>query len=397
MNKDKKINITRPIILGSLVFGIMSFILPIYAKNMGADAVKIGGLFSAFSIVALIMRPLVGIAIDKLGRKAFFVAAFFFYSVSMIIFSFSTNIFGLYIGRLVQAVGSSLMWISAYSIAMDISSENSRGKSIGRVDAASAKGSLYGAIIGFIFLSSMNFKSGWSYLLRIYAVISAAAGIIVIRDIPETHKNSVNKDSKKVRKFPREIYKLMIVVFVTSVSVSMLSPIMMIYLQDKFTSNINTLAKAFLPSAIIYSYLPAKLGGISDKRGRIIPIALGMAISAVISILIPTAKGISLLVVFWCIEAVGNVMASPAEEALIADIVGEKDRGAGYGMYLFILSLGATVGPLLGGWLYDNYSHAMVFCINGGILFLNAAFALVLFRNRIFMKKIKTYNNCKEI
>jgi len=49
----------RPILLGSLAFGILGFVLPIYGKQLGASALEIGGLFSAFSIMTVLLRPLV--------------------------------------------------------------------------------------------------------------------------------------------------------------------------------------------------------------------------------------------------------------------------------------------------------------------------------------------------
>ncbi|MCB2356755.1 MFS transporter [Clostridium estertheticum] len=95
--------------LGSFAFGLMSFILPVYSKIIGGNALVIGGLFSIFSVVTLILRPLIGRGIDKYGRKIFFVSAFFFYAISMLMFSYATNIRLLYISRFIQAIGSSFM------------------------------------------------------------------------------------------------------------------------------------------------------------------------------------------------------------------------------------------------------------------------------------------------
>lgn len=59
------------IMLGSFAFGIMPYILPIYSKRIGGSALSIGGLFSIFSIVTLILRPIIGKGIDLYGRKKF--------------------------------------------------------------------------------------------------------------------------------------------------------------------------------------------------------------------------------------------------------------------------------------------------------------------------------------
>jgi DHA1 family multidrug resistance protein-like MFS transporter len=51
-------SLQRPILLGSLAFGSLGFVLPIYSKQLGASALEIGGLFSVFSIMTVLFRPI---------------------------------------------------------------------------------------------------------------------------------------------------------------------------------------------------------------------------------------------------------------------------------------------------------------------------------------------------
>ena len=366
------------IMLGSFAFGIMSFILPIYSKRIGGNALTIGGLFSIFSVVALILRPFIGKGIDKYGRKAFFVAAFFFYGISMLSFSFSTNVVSLYASRFIQAIGASFMWISAYSIAIDIANDGKRGVAIGQVDGASNKGALYGALIGFVILSNFTLMSGWSILFKGYAILSIAAGYAAYKYIPETKTLSGERTEPGSSKLDNNFKRLLLIVFISSISISMLSPLLMIYLQDRFTTDIGTLATAFIPAAVVYAFLPSRLGGISDKYGRIIPMAIGLIGSGIVSLGFTHIYSIKLLIVLWVLESIGIVMASPAEEALVADIAGKDIRGSAYGLYLFVSSLGAVIGPLVGGWLYDSFGHAVPFYLNGLILLFDALLVVIL-------------------
>lgn len=382
--KDKvktKESLTKVIMLGSSAFGIMSFVLPIYSKRIGGNALAIGGLFSIFSVVTLILRPFIGKGLDKYGRKNFFVSAFVFYAAAMLLYSYSTNIILLYVSRFIQAVGSSFMWISAYSIAIDVADNEERGKAIGQVDGAHSKGALYGAIIGFIVLSNFAFITGWKLLFKGYAVLSIVAVYIAYKYIPETNIINNEKDIQTSKKLDTDFLKLLCIVFISSISASMLSPLLMIYLQDRFTTNIGTLAIAFIPASLVYAFLPSKLGGISDKIGRIIPMAIGLIGSGIVSLCFSHSFSIEILVILWILESIGIVIASPAEESLVADLVGENTRGSAYGLYLFTSSLGACIGPLIGGWLYDNLGHAVPFYINGFILLFDALLVLILFRN----------------
>lgn len=366
------------VMLGSFAFGFMSFVLPIYSKKIGGDALSIGGLFSIFSLVTLLLRPVIGKGTDKYGRKVFFVAAFFFYGLSMLLFSYSTNILMLYMSRFVQAIGASFMWISAYSIAIDTAEDEKRGAAIGQVDGASSKGSFYGALIGFTLMGNFTLMSGWSILFKGYAVLSIAAGYIAYRHIPETKSFGHEPADCGSSEWNHGFVKLLLVVFFSAISISMVSPLLMIYLQEKFTTDVGELAAAFVPAAVVYGFLPGKLGKVSDKFGRIMPLVIGLIASGIVSLCFPGVHSMKLLVVLWVLESIGVVLASPAEKALVADMAGENIRGSAYGMYLFAASLGAVIGPLMGGWLYDTFGYGFPFYVNGITLLLDAILAIIL-------------------
>lgn len=378
---DIRNSLKTSVLLGSFAFGIMSFILPVYTKRIGGNALTIGGLFSVFSVVTLILRPLIGKGTRHLWKKEVFCFGILvlcnFHGAVFLLNQYCSFVYQ----QIIQATGSSFMWISAYSIATDIAEERKRGSAIGQVDGAHSEGALYGAVIGFIILSNFTLLKGWSILFKVYAVLSIMAVCIALKYIHETRTVEGEINAQTDNGLDYNFFKLLCVVFIDAVSTSMLSPLLMIYLQDRFTTDIGTLAIAYIPTALVYAYLPSKLGVISDKVGRIIPIDCGLAGSGIASLSFTHFSSIEILAALWVLESIGIVVSSPAQKALVADIAGENIRGSAYGLYLFISSLGAAIGSLLGGWLYDSLGHAMPFYLNGIILLLDAILVAVLFKN----------------
>ena len=67
--------LNRTIFLRALPAFFLSFGLPVYSKALGASAFQIGGMFSVVIAVGIVLRPLIGYALDRYRRREFFIAA----------------------------------------------------------------------------------------------------------------------------------------------------------------------------------------------------------------------------------------------------------------------------------------------------------------------------------
>lgn len=66
---EKLAALRRSLFFVSWPFFILYLLLPIYGKQIGASAVEIGIFFSAFSLMTVLMRPLLGWGLDRFGRR----------------------------------------------------------------------------------------------------------------------------------------------------------------------------------------------------------------------------------------------------------------------------------------------------------------------------------------
>ncbi|WDL97157.1 MFS transporter [Alicyclobacillus sp. ALC3] len=380
-NSSIKVNLQKSVMFGSFALGIMPFLLPVYGVRIGGNAETIGGLFSVVGLVNLVIQPLVGREVDHFGRRKFFVVSFLVYAISMVLYSFASTMPLLYVARVLQGIGGSFMWTAAYAIIGDITDRDNQGKSIGRVQGVRSTGRLYGAILGFIILGYFPLLTGWSVLFKVYACLLLYAGYIAYKYIPETVPKKEPKGTNDVTHTSTHFRKLLVVVFIGSLSTSMLSPLLMIFLQDRFTTHVGSLATAYLPAALIYAYLSVRMGRLSDKYNRIRLILVGLLTSGIVSLGFPNSPSIIVVSVLWAVESIGAVIATPAEVSLVTDMTGANIRGTAYGQYLATVSIGTVIGPLLGGWLYDRYNHSLPFYINGLLMILDGFVAVLLLRN----------------
>ncbi|UCF59845.1 MAG: MFS transporter [Anaerolineaceae bacterium] len=378
----------------SFPFGILSFVLPIYGKDLGASALEIGGFFSALSVIPVIVRPFLGRALDRWGRRPFLLIGLLSHAVAMIAFSFSSTVVMLTVARFVQGLGTAFLWLTAYTIVADKAKETGRGHDFGLIDEAANRGAIIGTILGFtaiMNLTSVEWKQIWFWLFSCYAVLSILGLWFGWRGVGETRpaNGSLQVEGRPIS---GQLLALMSIVFITGASTAMVWPLLMVFLQDILQAEVWALATAYLPAALLSAYLPSHMGKIADRWGRKPPMIAGLVVGAIASALIPQLRSIIGLATLWAVETLGYIALLPAERAFVADIAGEDVRGTSYGLYTFAYFLGAVLGPLIGGWLYDTYGHGTPFYLNAFVLLLGGLLVAIVLRESKPIKTLVTGN-----
>lgn len=374
-----KFNLRTTLVLTSLSAGVMSFFLPIYSKNINMSTVEITGLFSVMSFILIISRPIIGKLVDKIGRKPILVSAVLTYAISFGIFAIADSTLTMYIARIFQGLAAALMSISIYSIISDTTTPEKISEGFGNVNASKSTGIMYGCIISALILSKMRFDKGWKLLFIIFSIACLYALVKVVKDFKETKQTLIINNNKK-KKFSNRAIKLLVIVFINSISAAMILPIFMIYLQDKFSNNIIMLACAFFPALLIESLFARKIGEFSDKVGKVKAMVMGVIICGAVTLLTPNSESLIILAMLWCISSVGNILYDLSEKGLYSELSHESYKGEMYGISTFISDAGSVIGPLIGGVIYQTISPKSPFYLNAFIMFSLAILIFILLK-----------------
>ncbi len=367
------------LILTSLSTGVMSFFLPIYSKALDMNALEISGLFSMMAFILIILRPFIGKLIDKVGRKPILAIAVFIYAIAYLTFSMATTSALLYTARALQGIASAFMGISIYAIVADNHDSNNISKGFGKVNSAQSTGNIYGCILAFIVLYRVSFLKGWKILFAIFAIAALFAFFKVITTFKESKNTYVNK-RLNIKSYSKNTLKLLIIVFITSLSSAMVAPVIMIFLQDKITTDISGLALAFFPSLLIASLLSEKLGTISDKLGKNKSMIIGMLICGGTYLILPNLSSVLLFTVMWTISSLGGILYDLSESGLYAQLNTENGNGEIFGVYTLVCDFGRMIGPLIGGALYKSLSQSLPFYLYGIIMIFVAVLIPILLK-----------------
>lgn len=366
-----KIPVYQPVFLGSLAFVLVNFLLPVYTRKLGADAVTIGGMYSAFVVSLLIFRPLVGMALDRLGRRWFFSGAFLFYALAMWQFSVTATLSDFFVARALQGIGASLMWVSARTIIIDLTELGSRGRQMGRLTSRSVQGSMVGAVYGFTLLGMYPLEEAWRLAFLGYAFAALLGLMLSLFTVRETRQMVPAEVAERPREpLSADLRRLFVIVALSGFAAALIEPIYLIYLQDRFELSVQALAFAFFPAGIVFAVLPNYTGRMVDRYGGPRLLALGFLSAALVSIALPWLPGILWVAVAYTLSAAGRTLSTPAEDTMVADAAPESDRGRIMGLKEAAAAFGAALGPPAGGWVYEMAAPELAFVMNGLLLLL---------------------------
>jgi DHA2 family multidrug resistance protein len=91
---------------------------------------------------------------------------------------------------------------------------------------------------------------------------------------------------------------------------------------------------------------------------------LCIAVFTIASFLCGLAVSLPMLLISRVIQGAGGGGLQPMAQAIMADSFDAKKRGQAFALYGLVAVLAPSIGPMLGGWITDNYSWRWIFYIN---------------------------------
>jgi MFS family permease len=138
--------------------------------------------------------------------------------------------------------------------------------------------------------------------------------------------------------------------------------------QNLTAGEIATAVSSYGAGALIASFLG---GYLSDRIGRRKTIALSLFGAAVFTVLLAHASTFPLLMLFTFLTGLSGALYHPAAQALVADLIPEKERLFAYAILRFGINTGWACGMIAGGfmaqrsYIYLFYGDAITSIIFG--------------------------------
>jgi DHA2 family multidrug resistance protein len=109
--------------------------------------------------------------------------------------------------------------------------------------------------------------------------------------------------------------------------------------------------------------LPAS-GWISGRLGRKRFYLISVLLFTLGSFLCGIAPTLPALILFRVLQGLGGGGLQPTTQAILADVFPKERIASAFTLYSIVIVLAPTLGPILGGWLSDNWGWRWIFFLN---------------------------------
>lgn len=356
-------------------FGLVAPVLPQYARSFDVGVAAASVIVSAFAFMRLVFAPAGGALVGRLGERPIYLAGLLIVAASTGAAAFAQSYLQLLVFRGLGGIGSTMFTVSAMGLIVRLAPPTIRGRVSSLYATAFLIGNIAGPIVG-------GLMAGWGYRVPflVYAVaLLIAAGVFAVllsnaslRPPPGTPAlepltvGEVWRDSA---------YRAALVGafangwanFGVRVALLPMFAAAAVGLGEVWAGPALTLFAVGNAVALNVS------GRLVDRRGRRGLILVGLVVGAAATGAIGWAGTVPLFLVLSVVGGVGAGLVTPAQQASVADVVGQgRNGGKVLAAFQMAQDSGAILGPIVAGRIADAWGFGAAFTVTGVVLFLGA-------------------------
>jgi MFS family permease len=351
--------------------GVVFPILPNLGVVLGISPFLVGLILSANRFVRVVANAPAGALVDRIGTRTPFVVGLFVEGVAtlgyLVAMASTLPEAWFLLARVLWGVGSALVFATAYTIAADVSTGDSRGTNMGVVRGGMTLGFPAGLVLGGVVSETL----GVSAAFALAAAFALFASALAYATIPETHVSEAKTSVK-----PWEIETSVPALTVGLVNFGLyfaylgaLFSTLVLFLaaNDLYVLGYGAQASSGVLMAVTVIAAAGFMfggGALSDRLGVRVPVLIAfLVVSFVGFVLLAVADSVLVLVVACVFIGTGQGGTSGPLIALLADLVPDERMGRAMGTNNVLGDVGGGLGPMISLPLVDVIGFAPVYAV----------------------------------
>ena len=412
--------VPRPLVLVSIVVALsllgdqlLYAVLPVMHEAMGIPVTTVGLILSANRLVRLATNSLSGYVIDRFGRRWPFIGALLLGGATTIAYGVLSGVWIFLVARLLWGTAWSFLRIEGLSTALDVATDDNRGRMMGIFQSISRLGGATAMLAGGLLTDTIGFRL--TFIL--FGIVTCLAAFIAYVEMasrdrrgtarsnlpppgPKTHhpqaEPAATHDMATLGATRKAAYWRLIVIswcaFSTLLVIGgLVSSTLGYMLQQRFgmsttvgsmTIGVASLTGILLGSRGLLELVFAPLAGsVSDRWGRQRLVFGALPLGALLVALYGFTSSLAVLTVITFLIFLCSVTLHVSFNAVAGDVAPPEKRSMFLSLFVTFQDLGAALGPLLGYWIAPRFGLSRLYISGAVILGVASLLYLVTFRS----------------
>lgn len=311
--------------------------LPLYIKHLGGSETQVGLAAGAFTLTAVVFRPMVGGLVDRYGRRAFYVWGLIFFVLSMYLYDWVGSILLLLALRILHGASWAFSTTSIGTVITDLIPTSRRGEGMGWYGMAMTVAMAIGPMLGTFIVSGYSFRT----LFLVATGLSLIAFILAyMTRAPYQAKPSAGR----IQLVEKSVLPVTVAIFFLAVAYGGITTFLPLF-AESIRVNPGTF---FLVYAVALTLIRPFAGKLSDRFGEAAVIIPSLVVTAAALIVLSLSSGLPGLITAAILYGIGFGSAQPALQAATLRIAPENRRGAANASFMTAFDLGIGLGAIVG-------------------------------------------------
>ena len=361
-----------------LSFGLISFALPLYAYRLGLSLTAIGFLLSLNLVVALALKPVMGAAADRFGRKLSFTTAIVLRSAVSLLLVFATLPWHLFATRSLHGISISLRDPAANTLIAEHGGKKAVASAFAWYQTAKSLAGILGKSAAGILLALS--ASSFSLVFAVAFVLSIVPVLLVVRYVSEPARDAEEeRELEEVGTPAPGLARFAGLGFLISGTAYMLSNLFPILAVEYAGLSEGEAGLVYSLTAVVVLAGPI-FGWLSDNVSRKLVLSVRSIANVGSSVLYLVAPNFAGVAVARAVDDLGKAAFRPAWGALMAEVAGfdRRRRARTMGSMSAGEDAGEFAGPILAGFLWSTWGVPVLLAVRIALAVVTEIYTLVL-------------------
>eukprot|EP00579_Thalassiosira_antarctica_P016928 CAMPEP_0201937464 /NCGR_PEP_ID=MMETSP0903-20130614/39547_1 /ASSEMBLY_ACC=CAM_ASM_000552 /TAXON_ID=420261 /ORGANISM="Thalassiosira antarctica, Strain CCMP982" /LENGTH=491 /DNA_ID=CAMNT_0048478453 /DNA_START=77 /DNA_END=1552 /DNA_ORIENTATION=+ len=349
--------------------------------------VALGIFFASKDICQMSFAPLAAILTSKTSANTALIVSTVGLGLATFVFAEATTFWQLLLARGAQGAASAAVMCGGMSLIAETHPQNIRGSAMGLAQTGLAFGLLCGPLIGGLLFQRLGRRR--TFRLAAGIVLANAAAMVGLMGLapPERteQKEKNGKKSSLVASSKRllvnhDILAVTASTFIIHAVLGVIKPLSQVVLDTEF--GMTMMKRSFVISiATVAYFITAPFSGwLSDRMSRPRLVALSLVLMSGSSAFF-ALRHLGIWAFYTCVALLGVALGvqKSSSTSLLADLVDKHELGeysVVYALSDVADSLGLIIGPIVGLWLSQVFSHSVGVLAIGALCLLLAPVVL---------------------